>query len=318
MCCVAIPFFGRFHMLKANLGALLDGLPERTHVVVVDDGSWPSADEDAELKPLFDDPRVTLLRHPENRGPGAARNTALAWCRDAGVELIILLDSDCRVEPGFVAGHIALHHEHPDAACIGGAIQGEGRGLAARLDGIMSWFTSIPKTPTHEVTEPLHLPTTNMSLKLDRLPAKADVFDPNLRTGEDVALIKSLRRQGQKILFTPEPMIYHSDRENIKAFLNHQMRWAIHTYAVRFGYARPRRLLRVFLFASFLLALPLFALYASWLNIQPWLSTDKRYVAYWPAVLLVFVLKGIGVLVGIVDPGRALYRAGALVKESAT
>ena len=113
-------------------------------------------------------------------------------------------------------------------------------------------------------------------------------------------------------------MIHHSDRENMKAFLNHQMRWAIHTYAVRFGYTRPKRLLRVFLFASFLLALPLFALYASWLNIQPWLSTDKRYVAYWPAVLLVFVLKGIGVLVGIVDPERALYRAGASVKEPAT
>lgn len=312
-----IPFLDRFDMLGTNLGALLDDLPDATSVVVVDDGSQPPAEEDIRLKLLFDDPRVTLLRHPENRGPGAARNTALAWCRNAGVDLIILLDSDCRVEPGFVARHMALHREHPDATCIGGAIQGEGRGMAARLDGIMSWFTSIPKTPGHEVTEPLHLPTTNMSLKLDRLPAGPDVFDPNLRTGEDVALVKSLRRQGEKILFSPEPVIHHSDREDMRAFLNHQMRWAIHTYAVRFGYARPRRVLRVFLFAGFLLALPLFALYASWLNIRPWLSTDKRYAAYWPAVLLVFVLKGVGVLVGIVNPGRALYPAGASVKEPA-
>ena len=317
-CCVTIPFLDRFPMLKANLGTLLGDLPDATCVVVVDDGSQPAAIDDAELKPLLDDARVILLRHADNRGPGAARNTALDWCRNAGIELIILLDSDCRVEPGFAQRHMALHREHPEAACIGGAIQGEGRGLAARLDGIMSWFTSIPETPGHEVTEPLHLPTTNMSLKLDRLPAGMEAFDPNLRTGEDVALIKALRRQGEKILFSPEPLIHHSDREDMRAFLNHQMRWAIHTYAVRFGYTRPRLLLRAFLFAGFLLALPVFALYASWLNIQPWLSTDKRYAAYWPAVLLVFVLKGVGVLVGIVNPGRALYPQGASVKEPAT
>lgn len=316
--CVVIPFLDRFDMLKTNLESLLDDLPEATQVVCVDDASHPPAAEDTGLKPLFDDPRVTLLSHSVNLGPGAARNTALAWCRDAGVELIILLDSDCRVGPGFVASHVALHREHPDAACIGGAIQGEGLGMAARLDGIMSWFTSIPETPGHEVTEPLHLPSTNMSLKLDRLPTGEEIFDPNLRTGEDVALVKALRRKGQKILFSPEPKIHHSDREDMRAFLNHQMRWAIHTYAVRFGYTRPRRLLRIFLFAGFLLALPLFALYASWLNIRPWLSADMRYAAYWPAVLLVFVLKGVGVLVGIVDPGRALYPASAAMKEPAT
>jgi len=317
-CCVTIPFLGRFAMLKDNLNAVLGDLPDTACVVAVDDGSQPAAAEDADLKPLFDDPRVILLRHPENRGPGAARNSALAWCRDAGVELIILLDSDCRIEPGFVARHIALHREHPDAACIGGAIQGEGRGMAARLDGVMSWFTSIPQTPGHEVTEPLHLPTTNMSLKLDRLPAGMEAFDPNLRTGEDVALVKALRRQGEKILFSPDPLIHHSDREDMREFLNHQMRWAIHTYAVRFGYTRPRLLLRAVLFTGFLLALPAFALYASWLNIKPWLSADKRYVAYWPAVLFVFVLKGVGVLVGIVNPGRALFPAVETVKEPAT
>lgn len=315
---VVVPVFGRFDMLKENAEGLLCGLPDGVCVLLVDDGSRPLAVDDAGLKSVLADPRVILLRHPENRGPGAARNTALAWCRMQGVGLIVLLDSDCRVEPGFVERHIKLHRRHPNVACIGGAIQGEGRGLAARLDGIMSWFTSIPGTAGRRIDEPLHLPTTNMSLKLARLPATADVFDPNLRTGEDVALIKDLRRRGETVMFFPEPVVHHSDREDFKSFLNHQMRWAFHTYPVRFGYTRPRRMLRAFLFAGFLVALPAFALYASWLNMTPWLTRDKRYAAYWPAVLLVFVLKGFGILVGIVDPGRALYPSAAVAKEPAT
>ncbi|MGH6660246.1 MAG: glycosyltransferase [Rhodospirillales bacterium] len=315
---IVIPVFGRFDMLKRNVEILLRDLPVGVRVLLVDDGSWPPAADDAGLAPILADPRVTLLHHDSNRGPGAARNTALAWGRDAGMELVVLLDSDCRVEPGFVDRHVELHRRHPDVACIGGAIQGEGRGLAARLDGIMSWFTSIPGTAGRRIDEPLHLPTTNMSLKLARLPATAEAFDPNLRTGEDVALIKNLRRCGETVMFFPEPVVYHSDREDFKSFLDHQMCWAFHTYAVRFGYRRPRRLLRAFLFAGFLLALPAFALYASWLNMTPWLARDKRYAAYWPAVFLVFVLKGFGVLVGIVDPGRALYPNAAVAKEPAT
>jgi len=314
---VVVPVFGRSEMLKGNMTVLLGDLPDGVCVVLVDDCSRPPVADVTGLVPILADPRVILLRHDSNRGPGAARNTALAWCRDAGVGLIVLLDSDCRVESGFVARHIELHRRHPDVACIGGAIQGEGRGLAARLDGIMSWFTSIPGTTGRRIDEPLHLPTTNMSLKLLRLPETADVFDPNLRTGEDVALIKTLRRRGETVMFFPEPVVHHSDREDFRSFLDHQMRWAFHTYPVRFGYARPRRIFRAFLFAGFLLALPAFALYASWLNMTPWLARDKRYAAYWPAVLLVFVLKGVGVLVGIIDPGRALYPSAA-AKEPAT
>ena len=120
---------------------------------------------------------------------------------------------------------------------------------------------------------------------------------------------KQLRQRDEEILFSPQPVVRHRDRETMAAFLNHQMRWAIHSYAVRFGYERPRRLRRAVMLPTFLLLLPLFALYTSYLNMAPWVAKDWRYIAYWPAVFTVLGLKGVGVLAGILNPGMALYGA---------
>jgi hypothetical protein len=48
-----------------------------TRILLVDDGSTSGRIGSGDPR-LLADPRVTLLRHPENRGVAAARNTALA------------------------------------------------------------------------------------------------------------------------------------------------------------------------------------------------------------------------------------------------
>lgn len=295
-------------MLRGNLDALLSTLPAGVAVVLVDDGSRIPAAENPDLAPALRHPSVHLISHPTCQGAGAARNTALQWCRVAGVEVVILLDSDCTPAPGFVEGHLDLHRRYPGAACIGAAIQGHGKGPIARLDGVMSWFTSMPGSAMREVKEPLHLPTTNMSLKLAALPATEGPFDPRLRTGEDVALNKRLRATGKVLLFSPEPVVIHRDRETLAAFFSHQMRWALHTYAVRFGPDRHSGAVRLALAAAFLAALPLYAGYASWLNMRPVVERNWRDAIFWPAVLAMYGLKGLGLVAGTLCPRLALIR----------
>ena len=282
-------------------------LNQNIKVLIVDDGSEIPVIETPSLQWVRQDKRFIILRHDVSQGPAAARNTGLAWCREKGIEVVILLDSDCTVEPDFVLSHLNWHATMPDVACVGGAIQGVGQGLWAKLDGFMSWFTSLPGAPPREVCGLVHIPTTNMSLKTEKLPVQREVFSEQLRTGEDVAFLKSLRIAKQRVVFRPQPVIAHFDRTTFRSFLRHQWRWALHTYAVRAGGLGSPALLRFALATMFFFLIPLFALFSTALNVRPWLRQSPRYIVYAPGVWAVYVIKGLGVFLGICQPSLALY-----------
>lgn len=302
---VLIPYMDNSSDVALCLKSLLPELEEDFEAVVIDDGSRLAADDDPQLDAFKNSPKVTFIRHKTNLGPSSARNTGLAWCREKGGEIVILLDSDCEAQPGFIKAHKRLHADHPDVVCIGGAIQGQGEGIWANFDRLMSWFTSIPDSPQRLVGEPLHLPTTNMSLKLQRLPSAHEVFDPAFKTGEDVAFNKGLRKRGDLILFSPEPLIVHHDREAFSSFFRHQYRWGLHTYVVRFtlkGLSWKRRAL----FApTFALGLPFYALLATWLNITPWIKRSLGNVIYFPVLFIFYLIKGVAVIDGALHPSKA-------------
>lgn len=285
----------------------LRDLPGGARLVIVDDGCSPSLEASPASESWATDARVIILRHALRRGAGAARNTALRWCRENNIETTILLDGDCRPAAGFVNGHLARHRENPDAICIGGGIEGTGSGIWARLDRMMSWFTSIPSAGARDVSGTVHIPTTNMSLKLTRLH-ETDVFDERLRTGEDVVFIARLRKAGARICFVPEPRIAHRDRSDLKGFLAHQLQWGRHTYFVRFG--RPedgigRRLLFAGLFVP---CIPLYAVLATWLNMRAWLTAWPGDWPYLPIVWVTYLLKGCAIVDGALRPARALFK----------
>jgi len=307
LCYVLIPFKDGDEVLEICIDSLLPQLTDGVEVVLVDDGSRIKAAEKPLLQRFLGDSRVHLLSHDVNRGPAEARNTGLAWCKEAGAEIVILLDSDCLAKPGFVEAHIRLHGENPGQACIGGAIQGQGEGVWAHLDALMSWFSSVPGTPARIVNEPYHLPTTNMSLKMNSLPAPGQTFNPRLKTGEDVAFIKDLRRRGETILFSPEPEIIHRDRRSAAGFFRHQHRWGLHTYVVRFGEQSLSPWRRGLFVLGFIPGLPVYVVLTTLLNIVPWLRRSPGYLVYIPVLLLLYGIKGTAVLLGAINPALALY-----------
>ncbi len=60
----------------------------KAQIVVVDDGSTDGSIES------LPEGAVVLLRHPENRGKGAALKTAFAWAQECGVTHLVTLDAD--------------------------------------------------------------------------------------------------------------------------------------------------------------------------------------------------------------------------------
>ena len=62
-------------------------------VIVVDDGSTDNTSRVAELA------GATIVRHPENRGKGAAIQTILAEARKRNPDVLVLLDADAQHDP---------------------------------------------------------------------------------------------------------------------------------------------------------------------------------------------------------------------------
>ena len=89
---VYIPAYNVAEFLPKSIECLLAQTLTPDEILVVDDGS---RDASAEIATRYS--KVTLIRHEQNRGLAAARNTAF---RSARNEFIASLDADCVADPG--------------------------------------------------------------------------------------------------------------------------------------------------------------------------------------------------------------------------
>jgi len=83
--CVLIP---AYNAERTIVPVVRESLERCEAVVVVDDGS-----ADATYSLVSDLP-VTLLRHEQNRGKGAALKTGFAWALEAGFDRVVTIDAD--------------------------------------------------------------------------------------------------------------------------------------------------------------------------------------------------------------------------------
>lgn len=93
---IAVPVYNERERVERALKELLSiEFPIETEIVVVDDGS---SDGTAELvQSLNFPPHVRLLRHPRNRGKGAALRTALEGSTG---DVFVPFDADLEYDPG--------------------------------------------------------------------------------------------------------------------------------------------------------------------------------------------------------------------------
>ncbi len=97
---IILPFFNRAHTLHRCLTSIQAQTFQDWELIAVDDAS---TDGSAAVLTEACDARIRLIRHERNRGPGAARNTALAAAKG---DFIALIDSDDEWMPGKLQAQI--------------------------------------------------------------------------------------------------------------------------------------------------------------------------------------------------------------------
>ncbi len=103
-----IPCYKGERYVADAVDSVLAQTEPRVEAILIDDGS-PDASV-AVLEPFLSDPRVRLLRHDQNRGIAAARNTGL---RASSAEFVGFLDQDDLWLPDKVERQLAVFDEGP-------------------------------------------------------------------------------------------------------------------------------------------------------------------------------------------------------------
>jgi len=113
--CAVVPVYNHEHAVAGTVvGLRAYGLP----VVLIDDGSGQSCAE--ELRRIAaGDPKVRLLRLPENQGKGGAVMAGLIAAAEGGFTHALQIDADGQHDPADLPGFIAAVTEHPSALICG-------------------------------------------------------------------------------------------------------------------------------------------------------------------------------------------------------
>jgi mycofactocin system glycosyltransferase len=175
-------------------------------VVVVDDGSAVAVEVPAGAR---------LLRHPVSRGPGAARNTALA---EVTTPLVAFVDSDVHLPPGWL-GPLLAHFDDPRLVAVAPRVRSaESEGLLAAYERLRSPL-DLGGQPARVAagSRVSYVPSAALLCRTDAVRAVGG-FDPELRFGEDVDLVWRLSATG-RCRYEPASEVTHAPRATWRAWL---------------------------------------------------------------------------------------------------
>lgn len=184
-------------------------------VLVVDNGS---TDDTAERmhRLAARDARVRYVHEPV-AGISVARNRAL---HEAQSDIVIFVDDDETVCPGFVAAHLDVYTTQPTCSAVGGAMDlyfddGEPRWVSPALMGLYSSYPVVEGALHRVATDELLPFGGNLSLRIADANACGGFsttlgrVGKSLISGEETALLEAMRASGFEIWVTGAARIRH-------------------------------------------------------------------------------------------------------------
>lgn len=100
--------FSTFRPDEGLLQSVASVAEQVEHVVVVDDGSGPTADD---ILTRLSSPGVEVVRRSSNDGIAAVLNDGIARARTAGADFVVTFDQDSHAPEGFVRGLLRVAEE---------------------------------------------------------------------------------------------------------------------------------------------------------------------------------------------------------------
>lgn len=180
-------------------------------LVVVDDCS---RDGTADIAGDVGDPRIRVVRQPENRGPGAARNRGISLAR---APIVCALDSDDLWLPDYLETMSRALDTNPDAAvaCTDAWVLDDGTG---RIRKASATANQNPPDPLPDDPETLFRELLRRNFVYNSVAARSESlravggYDERLWVGEDWELWLRLAAAGFRFVFVPALLAVYRKR----------------------------------------------------------------------------------------------------------
>ncbi|MFN2471266.1 MAG: mycofactocin biosynthesis glycosyltransferase MftF [Gaiellaceae bacterium] len=239
---VIAPVRNRVDSLRACLQSLerLRYPAELLEIVVVDDGSTDATPGVvAESQGCVE---LSLVRLPSRRGPAAARN---AGAGEARGEILAFVDSDCLVDPDWLAELVPEFRDAGVAAAGGAVLQIDHGGRLDRYDAVRSpAYLGGERALVRPGTRVSYLSGASMLVRRADFTA-AGGFDTTLRVGEDLDLVWRLAAAGRRVVYNPRGRVQLDHRDTPVDFVRRRMTYAASEVPLLRRHGHPRRVLEL-------------------------------------------------------------------------
>ncbi len=220
---VIIPTYNREAVLRETLADVLEQDYPDFEVLVVDQTSTHEPETDAYLQSLAESKRIQWLRLDWASLPGA-RNYAVRRSHGA---IILFLDDDVQLPPGFLHAHARNYLDQPEIGAIAGRVfdrmklADSGGGLTIEdlppeaMDPGIAWYY-IDLVHTVKPQQVLSVRGCNMSFRREIFDKYGLHFDERFRGSavrEESDFCLRLRQTGYKIWYEPEAHLIHLGEE---------------------------------------------------------------------------------------------------------
>lgn len=222
-----IPCFNGAAYLPDTISAVLNQSRPPDELLVIDDGSTDNTFQIASKYP------VRIIRHPQNQGLSAARNTAIA---NANYPLLAAFDTDAVADPNWLSSLIE-HFQDPKVAGAGGRLLEHFHVAPPDLWRSLQLGQDLGETPI-EISWPMpkRLGGFGTVFRTGVLRAIGG-YDLRFRTNyEDVDACVRILQAGHKLIFDPRAVMRHMRRDTFSSVLRTSWRWDFHKHYLHGGY----------------------------------------------------------------------------------